>query len=65
MALLDGIGFPPVRGGVFRYVDTVGLAEFVAKADKYKDLGEIYHVTDKTRQMAEAGQTFYGTYTGK
>ncbi len=65
MALLYGIGFPPFRGGVFRYVDTVGLANFVAKADKYKDLGEIYHVTDKTRQMAEAGQTFYGTYTGK
>ena len=65
MALLYGIGFPPFRGGVFRYVDTMGLANFVAKADKYKDLGEIYHVTDKTRQMAEAGQDFYSTYAGK
>ncbi len=65
MALMYGIGFPPFRGGVFRYVDTVGLANFVAKADKYKDLGEIYHVTEKTRQMAEAGQDFYSTYAGQ
>ncbi len=63
MALLYGVGFPPFRGGVFRYIDTLGLANFVAKADKYKDLGEIYHVTEKTRAMAEAGQSFYSTYT--
>jgi 3-hydroxyacyl-CoA dehydrogenase/enoyl-CoA hydratase/3-hydroxybutyryl-CoA epimerase/enoyl-CoA isomerase len=59
MALMYGIGFPPFRGGVFRYVDTIGLAEFVAKADKYAHLGEIYQVTEKTREMAKQGQTFY------
>lgn len=59
MALLYGVGFPPFRGGIFRYVDTVGLAEFVAQADKYAHMGEIYQVTDKTREMAKTGQTFY------
>lgn len=59
MALMYGIGFPPFRGGVFRYVDTLGLAEFVAKADKYAHMGEIYQVTDKTREMAANGQSFY------
>jgi 3-hydroxyacyl-CoA dehydrogenase/enoyl-CoA hydratase/3-hydroxybutyryl-CoA epimerase/enoyl-CoA isomerase len=59
MALLYGVGFPPFRGGIFRYVDTVGLAEFVAQADKYAHLGEIYQVTDKTREMAKNGQSFY------
>ena len=63
LALLYGLGFPPFRGGVFRYVDTVGIAEFVAKADKYADLGEIYQVTDKTREMAENGQSFYQLYS--
>ncbi len=63
LALLYGLGFPPFRGGIFRYVDTVGLAEFVTKADKYADLGEIYQVTDKTREMAANGQTFYQVYS--
>ena len=62
MALLYGVGFPPFRGGIFRYVDTIGLANFVAEADKYADLGEIYQVTEKTRQMAQEGQSFYQTY---
>lgn len=63
LALLYGLGFPPFRGGVFRYVDTVGIAEFVAKADKYADLGEIYQVTEKTREMAENGRSFYQLYS--
>ncbi len=65
MALLYGIGFPPFRGGVFRYVDTIGLDKFVEIADQYKELGEIYHVTEKTREMAKSGQSFYQTYAGK
>lgn len=63
LALLYGLGFPPFRGGIFRYVDTIGLANFVATADKYSGLGEIYQVTDKTREMAANGQSFYQTYS--
>jgi len=62
MALLYGVGFPPFRGGIFRYVDTIGLSKFVEMADKYADLGEIYQVTDKTREMAKEGQSFYSVY---
>ena len=35
------------------------VANFVALADKYAHLGEIYQVTDKTRAMAAAGQRFF------
>lgn len=59
MALLYGIGFPPFRGGIFRYVDSIGLSNFVETADQYAHLGEIYQVTEKTRQMAQSGQSFY------
>ncbi|WP_166838237.1 fatty acid oxidation complex subunit alpha FadB [Rheinheimera pleomorphica] len=59
MGLIYGLGFPPFRGGPLRYADTIGLANFVALADKYAHLGEIYQVTDKTRAMAEAGQRFF------
>ena len=59
MGLVYGLGFPPFRGGPLRYADTIGLANFVALADKYAHLGEIYQVTDKTRAMAAAGQRFF------
>lgn len=60
MALLYGLGFPPFRGGIFRYIDTVGAANFVAMADKFAHLGEVYQVTDGTREMAKNNQTYCG-----
>ncbi|MBQ4812634.1 fatty acid oxidation complex subunit alpha FadB [Pseudoalteromonas luteoviolacea] len=59
MALIYGIGFPPFRGGAFRYLDQIGLSEFVAMADKYADLGEIYQVSEQTRAWAAEGKVFY------
>ncbi|MEH0743389.1 fatty acid oxidation complex subunit alpha FadB [Vibrio cholerae] len=60
MALVYGLGFPPFRGGVFRYLDSVGIAEFVAMAQQYSDLGAIYQVPKLLKTMAEKGETFYG-----
>ncbi|MDC5867367.1 fatty acid oxidation complex subunit alpha FadB [Vibrio europaeus] len=60
MALVYGLGFPPFRGGVFRYLDSVGIAEFVAMANQYSDLGAMYQVPQLLIDMAEKGQTFYG-----
>ncbi len=60
MGLIYGIGFPPFRGGALRYIDSIGVAEFVALADKYADLGPLYHPTAKLREMAAKGQRFYG-----
>lgn len=59
MGLVLGIGFPPFRGGALRYIDSIGLSEFCAIADKYADLGELYHPTEKLRAMAAANETFY------
>ncbi|MDF2179177.1 fatty acid oxidation complex subunit alpha FadB [Aliiglaciecola sp. CAU 1673] len=60
MALLYGLGFPPFRGGVFRYLETMGLGNFVALADKYAHLGPIYQVTDGLREMAASGNSYFG-----
>jgi 3-hydroxyacyl-CoA dehydrogenase/enoyl-CoA hydratase/3-hydroxybutyryl-CoA epimerase/enoyl-CoA isomerase len=60
MGLIYGIGFPPFRGGALRYIDSIGVAEFVALADRYADLGPLYHPTEMLREMAENGQTFFG-----
>lgn len=59
MALLYGLGFPPFRGGIFRYIETLGLDKFVAMADKYAHLGPIYHITDGVRAMADAGKSYF------
>ncbi|WP_432468655.1 fatty acid oxidation complex subunit alpha FadB [Agarivorans sp. Z349TD_8] len=61
MALVYGLGFPPFRGGVFRYLDSMGLAEYVALADQYAALGPLYQVTDGLRAKAAAGETYYAT----
>lgn len=58
MALLYGLGFPPFRGGVFRYIETMGLANFVALADKYAHLGPIYQLSDGVREMAASGKSY-------
>ncbi|GHD47561.1 3-hydroxyacyl-CoA dehydrogenase / enoyl-CoA hydratase / 3-hydroxybutyryl-CoA epimerase / enoyl-CoA isomerase [Marinobacter persicus] len=60
MGLIYGIGFPPFRGGALRYIDDMGVDKFVELADKYADLGALYHPTDKLRDMAKNGETFFG-----
>ncbi|EOV0854221.1 fatty acid oxidation complex subunit alpha FadB [Vibrio parahaemolyticus] len=60
MALVYGLGFPPFRGGVFRYLDRVGIAEFVEMAKQHADLGAMYHVPQMLIDMAAKGESFYG-----
>jgi 3-hydroxyacyl-CoA dehydrogenase/enoyl-CoA hydratase/3-hydroxybutyryl-CoA epimerase/enoyl-CoA isomerase len=59
MGLVYGLGFPPFRGGVFRYLDTMGVANFVALADKYAHLGGLYQVTDTMRELAANKGSYY------
>ncbi|WP_318523389.1 fatty acid oxidation complex subunit alpha FadB [Photobacterium leiognathi] len=59
MALVYGLGFPPFRGGVFRYLDSLGLANYVALADQYTHLGALYEVPQGLREKAAQGETDY------
>ncbi len=61
MGLIYGLGFPPFRGGPIRYLETLGLTNFIEMADKYAYLGEIYQVTDGLREMAQAGGSYFKT----
>ncbi|MFH4680444.1 fatty acid oxidation complex subunit alpha FadB [Vibrio diabolicus] len=60
MALVYGLGFPPFRGGVFRYLDSVGIAEYVEMAKQYAELGAMYQVPQMLIDMAAKGESFYG-----
>ena len=60
VALLYGVGFPAFRGGVARWMDTVGLQAFCDMADQYTDeLGSLYEVTARQREMAANAGTYY------
>jgi len=59
MALIYGVGFPPFRGGIFRWIDNMGVDKFVAMCDQYKDLGKLYEATDAQREMAASGDKYY------
>lgn len=59
MALIMGVGFPMFRGGICRYIDSLGLQAFCDKAELYSDLGPQYALLDSLRSMAKEGRTFY------
>jgi 3-hydroxyacyl-CoA dehydrogenase/enoyl-CoA hydratase/3-hydroxybutyryl-CoA epimerase len=57
---LFGLGFPPFRGGPFRYVDTIGAAEVLRRVQGYADrFGERWRPAPLLVQMAKRGERFY------
>ncbi|KMT63957.1 fatty acid oxidation complex subunit alpha FadB [Catenovulum maritimum] len=58
MALIYGLGFPAFRGGVFRYIETLGLAELVKQADTYSKLGPCYQLTPNLRSKSETNKYY-------
>ena len=59
LALLYGVGFPPFRGGIFRWMDTVGMAHLAEASEKYAHLGKAYELTEGMQKMLANGETYY------
>ncbi len=59
MALVYGLGFPPFRGGVCRYLDSIGIDKYIEMASKYQHLGPLYQVPALLEKMRAEGETFY------
>lgn len=59
-ALIYGLGFPAFRGGVFRWMDEIGMAKVTEASEKFADLGISYQLTEGMQKMLNSGETYYG-----
>jgi 3-hydroxyacyl-CoA dehydrogenase/enoyl-CoA hydratase/3-hydroxybutyryl-CoA epimerase len=61
-----GWGFAPWTGGPLSFIDTIGLAKFVAECDRLAQKhGPRFAPNALLRRMAEKGETFYGAAAAK
>ncbi|MGI9430274.1 MAG: 3-hydroxyacyl-CoA dehydrogenase NAD-binding domain-containing protein [Bythopirellula sp.] len=59
LGLIYGIGFPPFRGGLFFWADTIGAAALVEKLQPLRKLGKRYEPTAMLLEHAAAEKKFY------
>jgi len=60
MGLILGIGFPPFRGGLLRWADSLGLGKVLEKLKQYEKLGLRFQPTEQIKRLASEGKGFYG-----
>jgi 3-hydroxyacyl-CoA dehydrogenase/enoyl-CoA hydratase/3-hydroxybutyryl-CoA epimerase/enoyl-CoA isomerase len=59
LALLFGLGFPPFRGGVFRWMDAIGMPQFAAMAAANEACGPLYTLTEGMAAKLANNETWY------
>lgn len=60
LGMIMGTGFPPFRGGLLKYADTIGLPAVLKTLERYaKELGPRFEPAPLLRRKAEAGESFY------
>lgn len=66
LGAIFGWGFCPWTGGPMSHIDTIGLKTFVETADRLAEKhGEKFRIPQMFRDMAEKGETIYGTAAAK
>jgi 3-hydroxyacyl-CoA dehydrogenase/enoyl-CoA hydratase/3-hydroxybutyryl-CoA epimerase/3-hydroxyacyl-CoA dehydrogenase/enoyl-CoA hydratase/3-hydroxybutyryl-CoA epimerase/enoyl-CoA isomerase len=59
LGLIFGVGFPPFKGGLLFWADTLGTAKIVEMLKPLESLGERYRPTPMLLDMAKSGKGFY------
>jgi len=59
LGLVFGIGFPPFKGGLLFWADTLGAKKIVETLKPYAAIGPRYQPTDMLLDMAKTGKKFY------
>jgi 3-hydroxyacyl-CoA dehydrogenase/enoyl-CoA hydratase/3-hydroxybutyryl-CoA epimerase/3-hydroxyacyl-CoA dehydrogenase/enoyl-CoA hydratase/3-hydroxybutyryl-CoA epimerase/enoyl-CoA isomerase len=58
LAVIHALGFPPFRGGLFAWADSLGAAEVVRRLESLADLGARMQPTERLLAIARAGGRF-------
>ena len=60
LAMIFGTGFPPFRGGLLRYADSLGLGRVFTRLDDLAErLGPRFSPAERIRELANADAGFY------
>lgn len=63
LAMIMGTGFPPFRGGLLRYADSLGLPYIVSRLDELSmKVGPRYKPNEPLKRLAERDGKFYQAY---
>jgi 3-hydroxyacyl-CoA dehydrogenase/enoyl-CoA hydratase/carnithine racemase len=60
LGMVLGVGFPPFKGGLLFWADTLGAAKIVDMLKPFEPLGKRYHPPELLLEMARSGGRFYG-----
>ena len=60
LGLIFGVGFPPFKGGLLFWADTIGAAKLVEQLKPHEGLGERMKPTPLLEHMAQENKKFYG-----
>jgi 3-hydroxyacyl-CoA dehydrogenase / enoyl-CoA hydratase / 3-hydroxybutyryl-CoA epimerase len=64
LAMIFGTGFPPFRGGLLRYADTLGASRVFTRLDDLAErLGPRFAPAEKLRELANTHAGFYSSPT--
>lgn len=61
LGLIFGVGFPPFKGGLLFWADSLGAAKIVAMLAPFENLGTRMKPTPMLLEMAKSGGKFYAT----
>jgi 3-hydroxyacyl-CoA dehydrogenase len=59
LSVVYGVGFPPYRGGIFRYADTWGISRVVRILETLSKEAPRFAPAPLLEEMAQTGKTFY------
>jgi 3-hydroxyacyl-CoA dehydrogenase/enoyl-CoA hydratase/3-hydroxybutyryl-CoA epimerase len=63
LAMIMGTGFPPFRGGLMRYADSLGSPHIVARLEELeRRVGPRFTPNEPLRRLAERDGKFYTAY---
>jgi 3-hydroxyacyl-CoA dehydrogenase/enoyl-CoA hydratase/3-hydroxybutyryl-CoA epimerase len=64
LAMIMGTGFPPFRGGLLRYADSLGIPYVVSRLDELSSrIGARFQPNEPLKRLAQRDGKFYQAYT--